>query len=436
MDHLLNVLIIGGGGREHALAWKLSRSASLGNLWATHRMNPGIAALTKDLGFDYETAKSYRLGQFCKDNEIDLVVVGPEGPLAAGLADELGSDETFVFGPCRAGAQLEADKSWAKQIMRAANVPTAEARTFDNAEEARRYVMARDEACVVKASGLAAGKGVYVACSAAEAAEAIDEIMVRGAHGDAGRTIVIEERLQGPEVSVFALVDGRDVLVLDTCQDHKRVGEGDTGPNTGGMGAYSPTPFMDADLMSLVQREILIPTVDALRREGIEYRGVLYAGLMLTPGGPKVLEYNVRFGDPECQVLMPRMDGDLARILHATAAGQLDQIVDEVEFSPQHTVCVVLASEGYPGRCQTGVPITGLEEANAIDEVQIFHAGTRAGKRPDEVVTAGGRVLNVVASGATLFEARDHAQRAIDLIHFDGMMYRRDIGHRALGARQ
>ena len=433
MDHLLNVLLIGGGGREHALAWKLSRSASLGTLWATHRENPGIEALTESIGFEYKPEEAYRLTQFCRRNEVDLVVVGPEVPLARGIADELGNDQTFVFGPGRAGAQLEADKAWAKQIMRAASVPTAESRVFDDPEEARDYVMARDEACVVKASGLAAGKGVFVAGSASEAVDAINELMVRRACGDAGGRVVIEERLQGVEVSIFALVDGRNVVVLDTCQDHKRIGEGDTGPNTGGMGAFSPTPFVDADLMGLIQREILIPTVDALRREGIEYRGVLYAGLMLTPGGPKVLEYNVRFGDPECQVLMPRLDCDVARVLYATAAGQLEEVVDEIEFSPVHTVCVVLASGGYPGSYRTGVPITGLEEANAIDEVQVFHAGTRRGAGPEEIVSAGGRVLNVVASGTTLAEARSHAQRAIDLIRFDGMVYRRDIGHRALG---
>lgn len=425
----VNVLLVGGGGREHALAWKLKQSSSLGALWTTHPSNPGLASLCRPIDHPFSMREVYRTEQFCRREKISLVVVGPEGPLAEGITDKLTSDQTAVFGPSREAAQLESNKAWAKQLMRSAAIPTAEGRVFHDHEAAKSYAMSRDDAQVVKASGLAAGKGVIVAGTRSEAVAAIERIMVRREFGDAGAEIVIEERLKGPEVSVFALCDGRNIDILETCQDHKRLGDGDTGPNTGGMGAYCPTPLVDARLMESIQREILIPTVDALRREGIEFRGVLYAGLMLTPAGPKVLEYNVRFGDPECQCLMPRLDVDLVRLCHASASGRLPEV--DLNWNPVSVCCVVLAAPGYPDEPRKGIPITGVDEAGAMPGVTVFHAGT-ALDPSGQLVTAGGRVLNIVGTGATIEESRDRAYAACDRIHFEGKQMRRDIAHQAI----
>ena len=430
----LKALLIGGGGREHALAWRLSRSASLGGLWATHASNPGIAALARPLDFDFSMGELYRVTRFCETEGIDLVVVGPEGPLAGGIADELAGTGAAVFGPGREAARLEADKSFAKGLMRSASVPTAEYRVFRQAREAKAYLKSRDEPHVVKASGLAAGKGVFVPESLEAAFEAVDRIMVAREFGDAGAELIVEERLKGPEVSVFALVDGRSILTLDACQDHKRLGEGDTGPNTGGMGAFCPSRVADGATLARVEREILVPTLDALRREGIEYRGVLYAGLMLTHAGPKALEFNVRFGDPECQCLVRRIGGDFARVLHATATGSLGDLAeDDLAPEPGHACCVVLASEGYPFAPQTGVPIEGVEAAEALEGVTVFHAGTRRDEG-GRLLTAGGRVLNVVATGATLEAARERAYEAANLVEFRGKTLRRDIAGASVGA--
>ncbi len=425
-----NVLLMGGGGREHAIAWKLAQSPGLGAMWTTHPGNPGVAEFARPVDVPVDIKQAYRLQQFCDKHEIGLVVIGPEDPLAEGWADALATPERLVFGPSKDAAQLEADKAWAKQMMRAAMVPTAEGRAFTSAEEAKAYLETRDEPQVIKASGLAKGKGVIVAQSSGEAMEAIDRIMVQREFGDAGSTLIIEERLKGPEVSVFALVDGRHFLILDASQDHKRLGEGDTGPNTGGMGAYCPTPVIDGAIMERVQREVLVAIVDALRREGIEYRGVLYAGLMLTPAGPKVLEFNVRFGDPECQCLLPRMQGDLLEVFKATASGSLDRV--DVEWDARSACCIVLASDGYPASPRTGDAISGLDEAGAIDRVTIFHAGTTRNEK-GEIVTAGGRVLNVVGLGDTLEAARARALEACDLIEFSGKQLRRDIAWQAIG---
>ncbi len=276
------------------------------------------------------------------------MIVGPEAPLAAGIADALATERCRVFGPTRAAARLESDKAFAKKLMRQAAVPTADARVFTDVESARGYAETRETGCVVKATGLAAGKGVFVCETAAEARQAIDRLMIAGEFGDAGSTVLIEERLSGQEVSVLALVDGRTLWTLDPCQDHKQVGEGDTGPNTGGMGAYCPTPVLEPHMLATVEREILVPTIDALRREGIDYCGVLYAGLMLTPAGPKVLEFNCRFGDPECQPLMVRLQGDLVELLWSVCTGSLDDV--QVAFDPRVACCVVMCSAGYPGR--------------------------------------------------------------------------------------
>ena len=402
----------------------MTKSKRLGKLFATHTGNPGIAALARPIGFEFSMKELYRLEQFCRHESIGLVVVGPEGPLAEGIADKLANEQTAVFGPVKEAAQLEADKAWAKQLMRGAAIPTGEGRVFRDAEAAREYIRSRDEPPVVKATGLAAGKGVIVAATHEEALDAVERIMVRREFGAAGDQVLIEEKLKGPEISIFAITDGRNIAVLDPAQDYKRIGDGDTGPNTGGMGAYSPAMLLDARAMATVQRQVLVPTVDALRREGLEFRGVLYAGLMLTPGGPKVLEFNVRFGDPECQVLMRRFEGDLVDMLHAAATGRLADAA--FDFTSEHAVCVVLAAGGYPGDVKSGAKIVGLDEAEKVESVVVFHAGTARNKDGD-TVTAGGRILNITATGPTLEEARRRAYEAVSKIHFEGMQFRRDI---------
>ena len=435
----LRVLLVGGGGREHALAWRLAQSPTLDALFTTHPGNPGLAALAQPIDHDFSMKELYRVEQFIRREKINLVVVGPEGPLAEGIVDKLTSDTCAVFGPTKDAAQIEADKAWAKQVMRSASVPTPDARIFKDAAGALAHLEARETAPVIKATGLAAGKGVFVPKSLEEAAAAIHTIMDGDAFGNAGREILIEERLQGPEVSVFALTDGRNILILDACQDHKRLGEGDSGPNTGGMGAYCPVPekLVDARMMETIQREIIVPTIDALRRDDIEYRGVLYAGLMLTHAGPKVLEFNARFGDPECQCLVRRMTGDFARLLYATATGQLASI-DDFDVTNDAVVCIVLASAGYPEKPTLGTPITGIAEAEAMDGITIFHAGTRIeehGPKAGQLVTAGGRVLNVVATAATIADARAKALAAAELIQFAGKQYRKDIAWQAVGEK-
>ncbi|MCL4220780.1 MAG: phosphoribosylamine--glycine ligase [Phycisphaerales bacterium] len=420
-----NVLLIGGGGREHALASALKRSPRLQTLWISHPSNPGLAELGNAVDVPVDIREVYRLRQFCDHHGISLVVIGPEDPLAEGYVDALASESRLVFGPSKAGAMLEADKSWAKHLMRAASIPTADSRAFDDPEAAEAYVQSRPEAPVVKASGLAKGKGVFVCRTKDEAVHAIDQIMRRRVFGDAGRRVIIEERLAGPEASLLALVDGSNILVLPPCQDHKRLRDDDQGPNTGGMGAFCPASTIDDAMMSRIEREIIVPTVDALRRAGIDYRGVLYSGLMLTPAGPKVLEFNVRFGDPECQPLMAKLDSDLIDLLEATATGTLDQI--DVRWKPDAAVCVVLAADGYPEKPRAGHVIEGLDEAAAVPGVTIQHAGTR---RDDQgrIVTAGGRVLNVTATGKDLEEARQRAYAAVSQIAFPGMQVRLDIG--------
>lgn len=447
-----NVLIIGGGGREHALAWKLKQSPRLGQLWLSDSTNAGLAKLGKPCPVAMDMRDTFRMQRWCDTNDIHLVVIGPEAPLAAGMADALQSPKRLVFGPSKAAAQLEADKAFAKQLMRQASIPTAEGRIFTDAESARSYVAAREDALVVKASGLAAGKGAIVCDTQAEALDAIERIMVKREFGEAGDKVVIEEKLQGQEVSVLALVDGRTIWTLDPCQDHKQRDEGDTGPNTGGMGAYSPTPIIDRETMRLVEQQILVPTIDALRREGIDYRGVLYAGLMLTPAGPKVLEFNCRFGDPECQPLMARLRGDLVEILWATAAGNLDQV--ELDFDPRYAVCVVMCAAGYPEKYEKGKVITGIEDAEAtgnaaggsgiaeaaiapahpaalVGDVIVFHAGTKMDHNGN-LLTNGGRVLGVTALADDLQAARDLANAACEKIHFEGAFWRKDIGDRVL----
>ena len=425
----INVLIFGNGGREHALAKKLAESDRLGDFYTTQPGNPGIDALAQPVDVPYDIKQAYRMQQFCDHHNIGMVVIGPEDPLADGWADILAKEDRVVFGPTKAGAQLESSKAWAKQIMRQAAIPTAESRTFVSLSAAEEYARTRDEPVVVKASGLAKGKGVILCNTPEETLDAIDRIMRRREFGSAGDTLIIEERLQGQEVSIFALVDGRNIWLLDPCQDHKQAYEHDKGPNTGGMGAYCPTPVVDREVMTEIQRDIIVPTVDALRKEGIEYRGVLYAGLMLTPGGPKVLEYNVRFGDPECQALLTRLRCDLVDVLWSTASGNLENC--DIEVDPRVACCVVMASDGYPGKYETGHLITGIEQAELEKDATVYFAGVKK-NAAGEYLTNGGRVLSVTALGNSLEEARDKANDICGKIHFKGAHWRKDIGWRVL----
>ena len=421
----ITALLVGGGGREHALAWKLRQSPRLERLYLTHTDNPGLAALGEPTDCPFDLTHTFRLERFCERAGVNLVVIGPEAPLAAGLADALAAPGRAVLGPGASGARLEASKSFAKKIMRAAAIPTAEGRVFTDADAARAFLRSREHAYVVKASGLAAGKGVVVPASLEEALAAVDRMMVKREFGDAGAEVVIEERLGGREASVFALLDGRTIAVLETAQDYKRLGDGDTGPNTGGMGALSPARTIAAADLDRVQREVLLPLIDTLRREEIGFRGVIYVGLMLTPGGPKVLEFNTRFGDPECQALMPRLKSDVAALLWRTAAGSLEDA--EIEWDDRPSCCVVLAADGYPGDAKhKDAPITGLDEAASMPGVQVFHANTR--RVDGAMVARGGRVLSVVAVGAGEAEARERANAAAERIVFPGKAHRRDIG--------
>lgn len=446
----INILLVGGGGREHSLAWKLKQSPRCGTLFATPEgmSNPGIAALAKPIDFPWEGGLKdpFRVQRWCVTNKIGLAVVGPEEPLCAGLADVLrgedadrgmgfeGAKAPAVFGPSRQAAQLEGNKAYCKEVLRQASVPTAEGRSFTDYEAAKMYLESRTEPHVIKACGLAKGKGVFVPSTQAEAAEALERIMVKKEFGDAGKTVLIEEKLKGREVSVFALVDGRTIYVLETAQDHKRLRDSAQGPNTGGMGAICPAPqaYIDDRMLDRIQREVLVPTIDAMKRDGVEYSGVLYAGIMLTPGGPKVLEYNCRFGDPECQTLMARLDTDLIDVLEAVATKRLDAI--DLRWKTGNAaaaVCVVMAAEGYPERPRAGSVITGISEAEKAGAV-VFHAGTKQNDK-GEIVTSGGRVLGVVGTGADAESARAAAYRGADKIRFAGMQIRRDIGTETVG---
>ncbi|WP_428388772.1 phosphoribosylamine--glycine ligase [Mucisphaera sp.] len=429
-----NVLIIGAGGREHALGWKLAKSKRCGKLYFAPG-NGGTASLGENLKLNVDridTKLVDDIDYFCRKNNVTLIVIGPEDPLAAGLADRLaktpGAKDRRVFGPSAEAARLEADKAWAKDLMRACSVPTADAKTFTERSAALAYCEARELPVVVKASGLAKGKGVIVCDNNEQAMEAVNLIMKDKAFGDAGASVIVEERLVGQEVSLLALVDGQNIYVLEPAQDHKQVKEGDKGPNTGGMGAYTPTPIIDDATMTTIEAEVLVPIVDALRRSDIDYRGVLYAGLMLTAGGPKVLEFNCRFGDPETQPLMMRLQGDLLDIIEATCDATLDKV--QINWDKRCCTSVVMASGGYPGSYRKGIPITGIEDAEQDPDVRVFQAGTTL--KDGQLVTDGGRVLSVCAMGNTLEEAQQKANEACAKIKFEGAHYRKDIGSRVL----
>ena len=416
----MNVLIIGGGGREHTLAWRISQSPDLEDMYCCPG-NTGTAALGTNVNLSPDDFKN--LIQFAKDKKISLTVVGPEAPLCAGIVDAFEDAGLRIFGPSKSAARIEGDKAFAKQLMRQYAVPTAEARIFTSYHDAREYVITRDHGVVVKASGLAAGKGVIVCRDPSDGLLALDDIMQKRRFGDAGETVIVEEKLKGPELSVLALVSGHTIYTLEAAQDFKRIGEGDTGANTGGMGSYSPVPLADAKLLRQIESQTLVPIVDAMRREGCPYRGVLYAGLMLTAGEPKVLEFNCRFGDPETQAVLMRFRGDLLAVLNAVVDETLEDA--SIAWDPRSAVCVVAAAEGYPEEYPKGMVIEGLDRLDDADDVMVFHAGTK--QIDNWTVTSGGRVLGVTALGDTLDAARARAYEAISQIEFEGVYYRRDI---------
>ena len=420
----MNILILGSGGREHALAWAVMQNPKCDRLIVAPG-NAGIAMIAECAALDILDGGS--VVTFAEENSIDFVIVGPEAPLAAGVADRLRDAGLLVFGPSAAAARLEASKSFTKEICDAANAPTAAYGHFTDAEAAKAYVRTQGAPIVVKADGLAAGKGVIIAETVAEAEAAIDD-MFGGAFGGAGAEVVIEEFMQGEEASFFVLCDGTDVVPIGTAQDHKRVGDGDTGPNTGGMGAYSPAPVLTDAIAQKALDEIVRPTMAEMARRGAPYQGVLYAGLMIENGQPRLVEYNVRFGDPECQVLMMRLGGQAMDLMHACAEGRLAEA--RVNWADDHAMTVVLAANGYPGSYDKGSVIGGLDGLPEDSFQMMFHAGTT--EKDGKITATGGRVLNATARGATLQEARDRAYAMVDQVNWPQGFCRRDIGWRAL----
>ncbi|HHT9158145.1 MAG TPA: phosphoribosylamine--glycine ligase [Candidatus Tripitaka californicus] len=417
--------MIGSGGREHCLAWKIARSPRLKKLYCTPG-NPGISSVADCVDIASEDVES--LCNFARKEKIDLAVVGPEGPLVAGLVDRFQANGLRAFGPTKKAALLEGSKVFSKNLMRKYGIPTAEFRVFSELVPARRYIESINGPVVVKVDGLAGGKGAFVCKNTEGALKAVEEIMEERTFGPAGERVVVEEYLEGEEVSVLALTDGKTIVPLEPVQDHKALCDGDKGPNTGGMGAYTPVPLFNAELASRVEEEILVPTVHAMKREGRSYKGVLYVGLMVTTTGPRVLEYNVRFGDPETQPLLMRLDGDLLGLLLATVEDRLEEA--EFSWDTRAALCVVMTSAGYPGNYEKGKEIKGFETLSGREDLMVFHAGTALKQK--KVVTAGGRVLGVTALGKDLQEAQKKAYEAAGKISFDGAYYRKDIGWRAL----
>jgi phosphoribosylamine--glycine ligase len=420
----MNVLLIGSGGREHALAWAISASPLLARLYCAPG-NAGIAEVAQCV--DLDIADHAAVIRFCRETDIGFVVVGPEAPLVAGIADDLAAANIKVFGPSKAAAQLEGSKGFTKDLCRQFSIPTGAYGRFTNAREAKAYLARQPVPIVIKADGLAAGKGVVIAETRAAAEAAVDACF-SGAFGAAGAEIVIEEFLVGEEASFFALVDGTHALPLATAQDHKRVGDGDTGPNTGGMGAYSPAPVMTPEMTRRTMDEIIRPTVAGMATRGTPFKGVLYLGVMITESGPKLYEYNVRFGDPEAQVLIMRLKSDLLTALLATADGALKNF--DLRWHDDAALTVVMAAKGYPGDYEKNTPIAGLERARAVEGVEVFHAGTR--RDGDRLLAVGGRVLSVTARGKTVSEAQKRAYQAVEGIDWPGGFCRSDIGWRAV----
>jgi phosphoribosylamine--glycine ligase len=428
----MNILVVGSGGREHALAWKLKQSPRAGRVFVA----PGNAGTAADAeNVDILPDDIPGLLKFAQQNAIELTVVGPEAPLVAGIVDAFQAARQRIFGPSKVAAQLEGSKVFCKNLLHAANVPTAEYHVFRDAESATRFVLDRfpDQhqhvPLVIKADGLAAGKGVVVCSTRPQALDAIDRISRQREFGAAGKQLVIEERLDGQEASVLAITDGRTIITLPPAQDHKPAFDGDTGPNTGGMGAYSPAPLVDDAMLRWIEEHILVPTVHTMKRTRQPFKGVLYAGIMVTHQGPKVLEYNVRFGDPECQPLLMRLKSDLVDVIEATIDGRLDEL-PPLQWDPRPSVCVVMAAEGYPGSYEKGRVISGLDEAAALADVKVFHSGTKLSG--DQVVTSGGRVLAVTALGNNIATAKFQAYTAVKRIRWPGAWCRKDISDKAL----
>ncbi len=420
----MKVLVVGGGGREHALCWKIARSPLVDRLFCAPG-NAGTAQVAENVPIAATDIPG--LVRFAGENGVELTVVGPEAPLVAGLADALREEGLLVFGPGRKAAEIEGSKAFCRTLCRTHKIPSPPFQVFEDSKLAQAYLANRQNwPVVIKASGLAAGKGVVVARSLEESLRLVRQIMEEGLFGEAGKAVVIEEFLEGPELSILAITDGQTIMPLEPAQDHKKAFEGDEGPNTGGMGAVSPVPIANQRTRRQVESQVLIQAVHALNREDRPYSGVLYAGLMITTAGPRLLEFNCRFGDPEAQPLMLRLKSDLVPILHATARGRLEE-VDPPEWDPRHAICIVACSEGYPGSYEKGFPIEGLGNVEEGEDLAVFHAGTSRDQE-GQVVTAGGRVLGVTALGETLEAARKKALDALEKIRFQGMWFRKDIG--------
>lgn len=422
----MRVLVIGSGGREHALVWKIAQSRLADKIFCA----PGNGGISRQAEcIDIKAEDIQGLLDFARREKIDLTVVGPEVPLALGIVDEFSKYKLRIFGPNKKAAQLEASKVFAKQLMTKYNVPTADFKIFDEPDEAKRYIEKIGSPCVVKADGLAAGKGVVVAKSVDEARAAVSSIMEEKIFGNSGDRIIIEDCLEGEEASIIVITDSKDILALASSQDHKRIFDGDKGPNTGGMGAYSPAPIVDKDLLDEILHKIIYRTIEGLVKEGIEYKGALYAGIMLTKEGPKVLEFNVRFGDPETQAIFPRLKSDLVEVMLATTEGKLSRYKN-FNWDRRACVCVVIASGGYPGNYEKGKLVSGLEEAEKPEDAVVFHAGTK--KQNGKIITNGGRVFGVTALGNDIKDAIDNVYASCSKIKFEGIYYRKDIGHKAL----
>lgn len=423
----MNILVIGSGGREHAICWKIRQSKNVRDIFCAPG-NAGTAEIAQNVPIHLNGHEEHdEVVRFCKNNAVDLVVVGPEGPLAKGITDDLEKAGIKVFGPSYAASRLESSKIFAKEVMGGFGVPTAGFRVFEDFKKAEDHIRSSKMPVVVKAYGLAAGKGVVIANTADEGVAAAKAMLVEKKFGSAGQRIIVEEFLRGEEASILVVTDGEKVIPLASSQDHKRALDGDEGPNTGGMGAYSPAPVVDDALFGRIMDTIIYPTIRGLAKEGIVYRGVLYAGIMITESGPKVLEYNVRFGDPETQVILPRIKSDIVDLFTATAEGDISGI--KLEWDEREALGVVLASGGYPGDYAKGKKITGINDARSAGAL-VFHAGTKMDG--SDLVTDGGRVLNVVGLGSGIKDAIDNAYKGVSKINFDGMHYRKDIGYRAV----
>ncbi len=425
----MKILVVGGGGREHTLVWKLASSPLVDKVFAAPG-NAGIAELAEcvDIRVDHLT----RLADFAQRNSVDLTVVGPEVPLTLGIVDEFEKRGLKILGPNRSAAEIEGSKVFAKQFMKKHHIPTASFKIFDKPEEASDFIRSSEMPLVIKADGLAAGKGAIIVEDTRSALSTIQKIMVDKIFGGAGSRVVVEDFLEGEELTVLAFTDGKSVFPMLLSQDHKKIFDGDRGPNTGGMGAYAPTTVADDRMMKRIYDEVLEPTVAGLEREGRTFKGILYAGLILTEMGPKVMEFNCRFGDPETQVILPLLKTDLAEIFSSIIDGELS--LQDVEWSDNFAVCIVLASAGYPGKYEKDKEISGLRKAKQMEDVLIFHAGTR--RQKDRVFTSGGRVLGVTATDQSMDDAIHKAYSAAKKIEFEGMQYRKDIGHRATGAKK